>query len=273
MTTPSTASPAKTGIDYFAGFSFLFRYPNWGVNLLMGGLFTLIPIVGPLVLIGWYCEVFQRLVLRHPNPLPKLDFNDFVHLLGRGVVPFVVALVITLPLVLLIMVFFFAIAFIVTFFFGNNPQAANQPGTVIMMVGGGILVFMAIMVPMVVITNAALTRAYMTENFGQAFDIKRVLAYAKRTWKYVLLAYLVYLPVSILGALVGMMALYFGIFFVSFILNLAWIYMAWQIYEVYLSEGGEPIPIRSPRQVLPSEQPRPPLPSQAPKAPPPPLPK
>lgn len=260
------SSDQKTSIDYFAGFRFLFQDSNWGMNLLMGALFTLIPIVGPIVLLGWYCEVFQRLVQKNPNPRPKIDFNDFVHYLGRGIGPFVVALIITLPIVLIMMVLMFAFIFGSALLFGQQHNVDN-PVLPFMMVGTGFVVFFLFMLPMVTLSNAGLTRAYLMEDIGGALDLRRIYTYAKATWKNVLLAYLVYFPVSLLAAVVGMLALYVGIFAVSFILNLAWVYMAWQIYEVYLAEGGEAIPIKTPRALLPSETPRAPAPPPVAKPP------
>jgi hypothetical protein len=81
---------------------FPFQGPDWTHNLLLGSVFALIPLVGVLALQGWMCEVIQRLERSHPQPVPKLDFKDFGHYLGRGVAPFVVGLVVGMLLGLLL---------------------------------------------------------------------------------------------------------------------------------------------------------------------------
>jgi hypothetical protein len=57
-----------------------------------------VPVVGPIALSGWMCEVHQRRVRRHPTPVPKIDFGDFGEYIKRGLHVFLVQLVITMPL-------------------------------------------------------------------------------------------------------------------------------------------------------------------------------
>ena len=77
---------------------FVFEDDEWKTNVLIGTVLTLIPVIGPIVLAGWLCEIHQRLVRGHPRTAPKLDFSDLGHYLGRGVWPFLVQLVMSLPL-------------------------------------------------------------------------------------------------------------------------------------------------------------------------------
>ncbi|HEX5035113.1 MAG TPA: hypothetical protein VFW62_11600, partial [bacterium] len=100
--------PPSGGIQFIQAFRFLFDQPNALINILLAAVMQIIPIVGGIVLMGWYCEIIQRLIKRHPSPIPKLDFGDFVYWLGRGVVPFLVVFLLTLPLTLVIMVVVFA---------------------------------------------------------------------------------------------------------------------------------------------------------------------
>ncbi len=243
-------------IRYLEGFKILFQDPNWVNNLLIGSVYLIIPIVGPMVLMGWYCEVVQRLVKRNPHPLPKLDFGDFGYFLGRGVVVFVISLIITIPMVVIVWIIIFIGALLVAVLVGslNAAHHSSDPFLIIFAVLGFFAIFVAILFPFTVFVNAAMTRAYLTEDFGKALNFGKIFGYAKATWKKVMLAYLIYLPITFGIMIVGALALYLGMYPAMMIINLAWVYLAWQIYESYGAEGGETIEMPANPKPIPSEQ-------------------
>jgi uncharacterized protein DUF4013 len=247
----ATQSTSTRKIEYLEGFRILFKDPNWGINLLIGSVYMLIPILGPIVMMGWQMELFQRLCRRHPHPIPKQDFGDLPYYLGRGVIPFVVSLIICIPLV------FVMVALIFSFIFGIGLLASQRvmtgPFIFLGFLGGGVTLFFLVMVPTITLANAALTRAYLTEDIGKAFELKKIFAYAQVTWKKILLAYLIYLPLTVVLMIAGMIALYVGMYPAMVIMNVAWLYIAWQIYENYLAEGGEAIEINPTAKPVPSE--------------------
>ncbi|MGH7829374.1 MAG: hypothetical protein ACREP8_04285 [Candidatus Binatia bacterium] len=93
----------------------------------------------------------------------------------------------------------------------------------------------------------------MTEYFGKSLQIGRILSYAKATCFSVMKVWLVYLPITFLLTLAGMIALYVGIFPAMVISNAAWIYMMWAIYEIYRAQGGESVPLNPNPPPVPSE--------------------
>lgn len=236
----SSGSPIPS-LEYLKGFKFLFLDQNWVNNLLIGAIMVLIPIVGPIVVMGWQCEIFQRLHKKHSQPIPKLDFNDFGHYLGRGIVPFVVGLLVTIPLAIALAIIVVVAGVLIAVAGGKGaPVSTLIPLGVI---GAG-AVFLFVMIPTYVIANAGMTRAFLTEDFGKSLDLNRIWAYAKWTWPTVFKAALVYLPITMGIMFAGTILLYVGIFPATVIINIAWIYLAWQIYEIYLAQGGESIPIK-----------------------------
>ncbi|MCE9623856.1 MAG: DUF4013 domain-containing protein, partial [Deltaproteobacteria bacterium] len=255
---------APPGLDFLGAFKFLFSDKNTLNNILLGAVMNIIPIVGPIVLMGWYCEIIQRLVKRHPNPIPKLTFDDFVYFLGRGVAPFVVVLIATLPMVLVTMVFMFAGMFGITMFAGAIQHQGGDPGMLVI-AGFGIAFLFAFAFIMVfnVVVMAALIRAELTEDIGKSLDLGKIWAYARATWKDLLVAYLVFIPLSILVMFGGMMVFFIGIYFAIVVINISYLHLRWQVYERYLSRGGEAIPIQTKSGPLPSEQ-RPTLPTPTP---------
>ncbi|MFO1464487.1 MAG: DUF4013 domain-containing protein [bacterium] len=253
-------SPAPTllakppSIDFVGAFKFLFSNANALNNLLIGAVMNLIPIIGPIVLMGWHCEIIQRLVKRHEKPIPKLDFSDFLYFLGRGLAPFVVALIATLPLTLLIMVLMFGGMFGVALLESAFHREGGAPGPLI--AGGmgiGALLFLLLILFFNVIVSAALVRAELTEDIGKSLDLGKIWAFAKETWKDFLVAYIVFIPVAMIVMFAGMLVVFVGIYAAIILINISYVHLRWQVYERYLIRGGKAIPIQTKSGPLPSE--------------------
>src|SRR5215510_11178225 len=105
---------------YFGAYRSFFESPKWAMHLLIGAGCQFIPIVGPLVLMGYFYIVIEA-KHRHGDPqFPDFDLDRLGVYLMRGVWPFLVALVASLPLIVLIVPAFIAIAFL--------PIVSNQSG-------------------------------------------------------------------------------------------------------------------------------------------------
>ncbi len=249
---PTQSAPRVSQVEYLKAFRFLFEDPNWAMNLLLGSVLMLIPIVGPIVFMGWQLRIMQHLVRGQAQPIPRFDFSDFGFYLGKGVIPFVVSLLVMLPFIIILFILGFGSAI------GISAMAAQGvPGEFLAIMGliALVLVFALGFFPMVTLGIAALTRAYLTEEFGPAMELGKLFQYALAVWKRVLIAYLIFLPISFVLMFAGMIALYVGMYPAMVIMNIAWVYITWQIYQMYLQDGGEPIPMKDPLEPLPSQQP------------------
>jgi hypothetical protein len=232
----------NTSFDYIQPFRYLFDNPKAGMNLLFACILMLIPIVGPIVSMGWYGRVLRALVKHETPAVPELDFNQFVEYLKEGAIAFVISLLIVLPITFIILfVVFGGIAMISLF---THEPEQMQPFLIVTFIGIGGVVLLGFMLLISIFSSAALTRAYLTLDWGQAMDFRKIISYAKATWRSVVTAWVVYLPASILLMIVGMLALYLGLYPASVIMSVAWIHFMYQIYERYLASGGEPIPIK-----------------------------
>lgn len=248
MTPGPSSAPAFGAI---AAVKKVFEDPDWKSNVMIGLVLLLIPIVGPIALSGWMCEVHQRLVRRHPKPVVKIDFSDFAEYLKRGVYVFLVQLILSLPLSFLIMALAFGAGF--------GAFAASSSGMdPAIMIGLGVvvgLVFFAFMVLFNVLTNAATTRAELTENLGEALKFGELMAYSKATFGKVVVKTITFGFVSLGIALLGLALCYLGIYPAAIVLQIAAMHLRHMIYEDYLARGGAPIPIKA-AVPLPSEQQR-----------------
>lgn len=255
-TAPAVAQPAHLSpgpavagpVSAIDAVRFVFNDPDWKHNLLFAIVLMVIPIVGPIALSGWLCEVHQRLVRRHPQPMPKIDFADFGHLLGRGVTPFVVNLVTLVPIILI----FYALGFGVAFGAIAAGAATNEPllSIAVGVVGAIVLVFFWCL--FAIVLNASMTRAELTEEFGRALSFGEMMGYARDTAGKVIIKTFTFGFVSFGIVLLGILACYIGLYPAIAILQIAGMHLRWQLYEDYLARGGNPIELKPP-QWLPSE--------------------
>ena len=81
-------------MNYTASVSDFFKSPKWMMNLLLGGVCVLIPIVGPIVVLGWLITGFWARQDENFETFPDFDFSHFGKYLERGLWPFLVAFVV-----------------------------------------------------------------------------------------------------------------------------------------------------------------------------------
>lgn len=249
---PSADAPPPPGgsIRFGEAIKFCFRADRPWMNILVSSLLAFIPVAGPIALGGWHAEIMQRLVRRHPTPIPTLEFSDFMHYLSRGVQPFVMRVLVSLPFTVLI-VFGSIIGGVSASFAGRRGDP-----TVIFVVWGIIAALSFLMAPfMAIVTSAVYTRADLVEEFGPAMQPRKLMTYMGATWLGVLGSAFVFGLLSFAMILVGIIACYVGAFVASAIVQLGQLHLRWQIYERFVARGGEPIPVKAAVQ-LPSEQAR-----------------
>ncbi len=249
-----TLNNSNTKIEYLRGFKAFFKDANFGNNILIGSVHAIIPIVGPIVLMGWGCEIMQRLSRNHPQPIPKLDFADFTHYLSRGVVPFLVAFIAQLILSVFIYIFMFAGIIGFGAIVGNMSEGSDIAplfGIVFFLIM--LLVGLVITIPALILSTSLQTFAELTEDFSRSFNFSFLKNYVKLTWKKAFLAHLIYIPIGFLLGVIGIMTCYIGLFPAIVLLTSGMLYVRWQIYAYYLSLGQTPLEAKAP-VALPSEQ-------------------
>ncbi len=248
-----TPGPAATPmVRVLESVRFVFDDREWKTNCLIGVVFMFIPIVGPIALAGWLCEIHQRLVRGHPQPVPKLDFSDLGHFLGRGVAPFLVQLVLSVPISMMMVGGYFVTAFGSLALIAATGEPLLALVVVLLVVGcvGVLSLFLG------VVMNAAFTRAELTESFGDALALGPLFQYTRTTWLQVLIKNILFGFVGMGIMFVGMALLCVGIYPAAIVLQIAAMHLRWQIYRYHVERGGDPIAVKEP-QVLPSEASRP----------------
>lgn len=252
---------------YMQSYSFLFGSRNWTTNLLLASLCVLIPAVGPIILIGYLFEVIDVLLGRRPWPsdkksanrasdaicepplvipaiqtparsgaYPDLTFDRLGEYLARGVWPFLVQLIVSLP-----MGFIFGMLWV----FGMmliGVAAANESGVMAALIA--VLLF-AIYLLVVVATGLVLTpmyiRAGLMGDFAGAFSMAFVRDFLNRVGKETLLAQLFLSATSVLLMPVGILTCCIGMYPAAALIAFAHHHLDLQLYELYLERGGTPV--------------------------------
>lgn len=210
-----------------------------------------IPFLGMTVFLGWLAEVHRRLVLRAPDPYMKLDVADVVPHFKYGIAPTILFHIIGVP------AFFLAASGFIGFiaydaFIAPQLVRAFEPWVIVTVVSIAALVVIAVQLFAMVVGNAALTRAELTGNIGEAFSFEPVWRYTRATWKTALIRHIQLYLVAFVVMLPLLFCCVFTGFLVTAAVMIAQTHLRWQIYNDYLLKGGEPIPL-APRWAFPSE--------------------
>ena len=240
---------ASGGISVIGAVKDVFEDPEWKHNVLFALIFMIIPIVGPIALAGWMCEVMQRKARRNPQPIPYVEFSDFGEYIKRGLSVFLVQLVVTIPMLIV----FYGLAAAVAVAVVGVMAATDEPalGMLVGVLAG--FVALAVALAMGVLVNAAQTRAEFTENFSEAIRPGDVLAYSKATFWRVIVKNFLFMFVAIGIILIGMIACYIGMYPAAAVIQIAAMHLRFQVYDDYLARGGTPIELK-PVTPLPSEE-------------------
>jgi hypothetical protein len=244
------------------------------MNLVWGGLCFLVPIVGPMVMVGYLFEVIEWLHRRReeeelpwveptgvaaapegairiepgapagrfqyaaPEQYPDFNVNRIQDYLMRGAWPFLVQLVIGLPVGLVL--------------------GGILPGAGLGLIGWSVannvhpLVIVALGLMMAAVCFAAVVllaliqlplylRAGLRRDFGSAFSMAFLKDFLKRVWAPLLLSQLFLHFTGVFVALGGLLLCVVGVYPASALVMMATHHIDYQLYELYLARGGEPI--------------------------------
>jgi hypothetical protein len=86
-------------MQFGLAFSFPFQDANWAKKILLMALISLIPVVGPFVLLGWVLEIARRVIANEQPTLP--DSIDFGGWLMKGLMGLIISFVYALPLIII----------------------------------------------------------------------------------------------------------------------------------------------------------------------------
>lgn len=228
-------------MNYLDSIKDFFRSPKWGMNILLGGVCMLIPLIGQIVLSGWNITQFWgQGDQKDPTKLPEFSFNHFVKYLTRGLWPFLVQLVIGLVLVIVIVVGAFVCFFIIAALATAMADAAAPAFTILLLIG--IPIYLMLMIGLNLILVPITLKATLTQDFGAAFDLSFVKSFLSNVWKEIvvtaLFMFVLGIAFTIATLILFIPTLGFGVYFLIPVMSFAWQHLVRQLYVLHLKRDG-----------------------------------
>lgn len=227
-------------MNYTAAVTDFFKSPKWLMNILLAGVCVFIPFIGPIVIKGWVIGGLWGRDDERPETFPDFDFGNFGKYLERGLWPFLVMLVSSVALGMV-----FAIVLVpAALLSGVVTHGTNDNGCVAAIMALFMFFFYLIVVLAMLFLLTPLTlRATLTQDFAQSFNFAFVKRFVNLVWKELLLAGLFQIAAGAVLVAVGALAICVGMYFALVIVYFSWLHLHKQLYRLYLSRGGEPIPV------------------------------
>jgi MFS family permease len=232
-------------VNYTESVSDFFKSPKWMMNLLLGGVCVLIPIIGPIVVLGWLITGFWARQDERFETFPDFDFSHFGKYLERGLWPFLVTFVasmaVSIVMVPLIWVLMIPMMLVGGLSSGHERNAAGCVGLFVMILM--MLVWAIVFVLLLLVLTPLKIRASLTQDFAKSFDLKFIKQFVALTWKEIVLSSLFVMLASVVLCCLGLIAFCVGVYFASVVIYFCWTHLHKQLYALYLSRGGEPVPL------------------------------
>ena len=228
-------------MNYGASVSDYFKSPKWTMNTLLAGLCVFIPFIGPIVIKGWLITGFWGRDDERPETFPDFDFNNFGKYIERGLWPFLVQLVSGAVIAFAACVIIVPTTMILGVLAPNEHSSVGGCAAALLFII--LMIFYLVMIVSLMVVLTPLTiRASIMQEFGPAFNFAFVKRFIALTWKEIILATLFLMVASILLGTIGAIILCVGAYFATVPIYFCWIHLHKQLYRLYLSRGGEPIP-------------------------------
>ena len=229
-------------MNYTVSVSDYFKSPKWMMNTLLGGICVFIPFVGQIVIKGWLLTGFWGRDDERPEAFPDFDFNNFGKYLERGLWPFLVSLVSGLVLAMVLSVVIVPVVILFSLLAPHDHSSASGCAGFFLFVVMMFIYLTVIVVLMVVLTPLIL-RASLTQEFGGAFNFPFIKRFISLMWKETIIASLFMFAASLGLAAVGAIILCVGMYFSMVPAYYCMVHLQKQLYRLYLSRGGEPVPV------------------------------
>jgi hypothetical protein len=240
---PGAHPGGEPAMQYVEAYQFVFQSPNWLANLLLVLVAAMIPMIGNIIVIGYFTFVVQSLHFRVNLPYPDFDFNRFSDYLTRGIWPFLVTLVVSVVMVPLFLAMMFGIPLVL----GLIGSAAGPEAATILAIIGAVVAWVVIMVGSFIlnlIITAMILRAAWSEDFMEGLNVTAAWDFAQKMWLEFILEQLFMMVTAPIIALCGLLLLCVGYFLAIGLILFAQFHFLAQLYTIYLARGGIPIPVK-----------------------------
>ena len=225
------------------------------MTLLLLSLCQLIPIVGPMVLIGYFT---RRFVLKRSGAkVPDFKFDDFGEYLQIGLWPTLAYLVLSLAAIPLILLAEIPI-FVAIFKLESEPESM-APIFVAMAITYSLIIFISFL--LILVASPVVLRSSLMKSFQAGFSMSFVFGFIKKVGLSFMLWMAALWFIAAAASVIGMCAIFIGSIFVATVAMYVGFHVLYQHYDLYLERGGEEIEIHP--EVLTRVMSAPPLPKSS----------
>jgi hypothetical protein len=224
------------GIQFMRAYKYVFANPKWLTNLIMAAICNLIPVVGGLVTGGYMFEVLETLHREGDERYPDFDFGRFGKYLMRGLWPFLVILILFAPTMFLLWLLNIVVSILAVVLLKDSAWILSLPVNLLAFV---VFVFVALA------SVPAVLRAGLSQQLALGSTISFARDFLKRVGLQLVLAQLFLGLSGMVVGFIGMLMCCVGVFPAGALVGMAHIHMMYQLYEVYLDRGGEPVPLKA----------------------------
>jgi hypothetical protein len=215
---PTVAAAPAFSLNYEEAVRAMFRDPDWLKKIAIGSLFSILGIIliGSIIVQGYLLAYGERVARANPRPLP--EWEDFGDLTRKGLLGFLVAIVYSLPIILVI--FVLALLMFPLIFAASASGVSSDAigGIFTLAICGGMALVLPFSLLIYIVVPAALAQLILHNyDLGAAFRIGEVFHLIRRNLgQYLLMTLLSYAAIFMLSQ-VGQIACFVGVFATTFI--------------------------------------------------------
>lgn len=218
-------------MQYKLAFRYIIDRPGGFNNLLLITVCVLIPVIGPIILLGYQSEVVKRLL---PDPRmkdhPAFTFDRFSEYLQKGIWPFVVQLIVNAAVMFLVMLL------------GWLPMVIF---TMLQVPVVGVIILVAVVLVGTVAGVLLAWPAVLYALYAQKFDFPGTRGFVAAFWRTLgakaFVSVLVFWLIGTALTLVGLLLCFVGVYPAAALVQMAAAHLMVQHYRMYLDAGGTPI--------------------------------
>ncbi len=221
--------PQKQSFDFGKPFAFVFNDPNWIAKILIGGLFYLasIVLIGPIFILGYCARLTRNVIAGEPQPLP--EWNDLGEYFSEGLRLFCVALLYSIPIIVLFGVVIIPPVIVAALSRSNHYNAMDQWGSGFM--GCFSCLLFPLSLGLAFWMPGALLMAVVERRFGAAFEFSRIWEFIRANLGNFLLAFVVYYVARFVAGF-GLILFCIGVIFTGFWAMLVATYGYAEVYRL-----------------------------------------
>lgn len=219
-------------MDIGRAITYVFQDPQWLKKVLIGGLLFFIPIIGWLIIGGYWLRIIRQVAQGNDVPLP--EWNDFGGDLVRGLKGFVVYVVWALPVIVLA-VCTGALGVISD---GTGSDAARAMAAALALVGNCLSFLISLVVAF--FQPLFYSRLAMSEQIGDGLAFGAIFSEVQGRFVDLLVVLLVAFVISLVASF-GLLLCLIGIVFTSFLGYVMTCHLYGQVRRRIMGAQAEPL--------------------------------